>query len=74
MSERDPGPAPGPDPPPGPDPRPGPEQAEKTRLQRAVTDLKAGKMDAVYEQARQDAEKAVLDRMMASGFSFEQGR
>lgn len=49
-------------------------QAEKTRLQRAVTDLKAGKMDAVYEQARQDAEKAVLDRMMASGFSFEQGR
>ena len=49
-------------------------QAEKTRLQRAVTDLKAGKMDAVYEQARQDAEKAVLDRMMASGFSFDQGR
>jgi len=49
-------------------------QAEKTRLQRAVTDLKAGKVDAVYEQARQDAEKAVLDRMMASGFSFEQGR
>ena len=29
--------------------------AQKTRLQRAVTDLKAGKVDAVYEQARQDA-------------------
>ena len=38
-----------------------------------MADLKAGKMDAVYEQARQDAAKEVLDRMVASGFHFDGG-
>ena len=48
-------------------------QTEKAQLQRSVADLKAGKMNAVYEQARQDAEKEVLDRMVASGFHFDGG-
>ena len=40
--------------------------AEKRRLQQLVDDMKRGKLQAVYRQAQEDAEKEVLRRMLST--------
>ena len=47
--------------------------AEKRRLQQLVDDLKRGNMEGVYRQAKEEAEKEVLRRMLSTKVDLTMG-